>query len=143
MVYPLLSIPGTCWLQQGSPRCPKVRFLMDFGSHLESPGEDLEFHFGEDSLIFGMCFSEIICISIFDRFLVDYKSGEVLDEAPAAAGSSTGRVRETIKYHYSSILSIIFVIYFRAFVLDQFLIDFGSILGAMLGPKMIKNGIKK
>ena len=45
---------------------------MDFGSHLGSPGGDLEFHFGQDSLIFGICFSAMIFISIVDRFLVDF-----------------------------------------------------------------------
>ena len=53
----------------------------------------------------------------------------MLDEAPAAVGSSTGNVRDTIRYHYSAIFSIIFVIYFRTFVLGQFLINFGSVLG--------------
>ena len=36
VVYPLLSISGTCWLQPGGPRCSKVWFLMDFGSRLGS-----------------------------------------------------------------------------------------------------------
>ena len=73
MVYPLLSIPGTSWLQQGGPRCPKGRFLMDFGSHLGSLGEpfgDLGGPYGGLSEPWMVSFRSFLFHLILDGFLV-------------------------------------------------------------------------